>query len=134
MPGTAPFPGDGPTGTVRPMGEAGGERRSAPTAFRLTDGLPVDVLVPLGGGDHVVLPGEVTDVAGSTVTVRMDDGVAALTVATTRRCVVVWGDDGDETAALVRAGRRVDDVDAPTTIELVLEDVRRLVEPRPATT
>jgi hypothetical protein len=58
----------------------------------------------------------------------MEDGAAALTVAMTRRCILVWGPIGDERCALVRSGSRTDDVHSPTTIELVLEDVRPLVE------
>jgi len=103
------------------------DRRAAPPAFRLTGDLPVDILVPLGR-DHLVLRGTVVELAGSTVTVAMEDGVAALTVATTNHCMLVWGPDGDERCAVVRAGHRVDDVHSPTTIELVLEDVRPLAE------
>lgn len=99
-----------------------------PTAFRLAGGLPVDVLVPIGAGDHLVLRGTLVELAGSTVTVAMEDGAAALAVATTNRCVVVWGPEGRERCALVRTGRRVDDVHSPTTLELVLEEVRTLAE------
>lgn len=104
------------------------DRRAAGEQFQLTGDLPVDVLVPMSGGDHLVLPGTVVAIAGPTITVRMADGAAALTVATTSRCVVVWGPDDDERCALVRAGRRVDDVHSPTTIELVLEEVRALAD------
>lgn len=99
-----------------------------PTAFRLAGTLPVDVLVPVGAGDHLVFTGTLVEMAGSTVTVRMESGAAALAVATTNRCVLVWGDDGRERCALVRTGRRTDDVHSPTTIELVLEDVKTLAE------
>jgi hypothetical protein len=104
------------------------ERRASTTGFRLAGDLPVDVLVPVGLTDHLVLPGTVVSLGESTVVVAMADGVAALTIAATNRCILVWGPDGDESCALVRSGRRVDDVHSPTTIELVLEEVRPLAE------
>jgi hypothetical protein len=104
------------------------DRRAPMPAFRLAGDLPVDVLVPVGAGDHLVLPGTVVELRDSTVTVAMEDGVAALTIATTKRCVLVWGDEGEESCALVRTGRRVDDVHSPTTIELVLEEVQMLAD------
>ena len=106
----------------------GADRRSMPPTFRLAGDLPIDVLVPVGAGDHLVFGGTLVELAGSSVTVAMESGAAALTVATTNRCVLVWGDDGTERCALVRAGRRVDDVHSPTTLELVLEDVKTLAE------
>ena len=99
-----------------------------PTAFRLAGGLPVDVLVPVGAGDHLVFTGRLEELAGSTVTVAMETGAAALAVATTNRCVLVWGEEGSERCALVRTGRRTDDVLSPTTLELVLEDVKTVAE------
>jgi hypothetical protein len=104
------------------------DRRAPVPAFRLAGDLVVDVLVPVGAGDHLVLSGTVVELGDSTVTVAMTDGVAALTVATTNRCVLVWGEDGAESCALVRTGRRVDDVHSPTTIELVLEEVQLLAD------
>ena len=104
------------------------DRRASTTRFRLAGDLPVDVLVPVGPSDHLVLPGTVVSLGESTVVVAMADGVAALTIAATNRCVLVWGPDGDESCALVRSGRRTDDVHSPTTIELVLEEVRPLAE------
>lgn len=103
------------------------ERRTAPSPFRLAGDLPVDVLVPIGQ-DQLVLSGTVAEVAEKTVTVAMEDGAAALTVAMTRRCVLVWGPPGEEQCALVRSGRRVEDVRSPTTIELVLEEVSPLAD------
>lgn len=111
---------------------AASDRRAAPTSFRLAGELAVDVLVPMGSGDHLVLPGQVVQVSGAAVTVTMADGAAALTVAATPRCVLVWGDDGDETFAMVRSGRRVDDVRSPTTIEVVLEEVRPMPDRVPS--
>lgn len=100
-----------------------------PTSFRLTGDLLVDVLVPVGdNGDHLVLTGRVVELGESTVAVSMSDGAAALTVAAAKRCVLVWGPEEHERCALVRTGRRADDVLSPTTIELVLEDVRPLTE------
>ena len=104
------------------------ERRAPVPGFRLAGDLAVDVLVPVGAGDHLVLPGTVVELRDTTVTVAMADGVAALTVASTNRCVLVWGADGEESCALVRTGRRVDDVHSPTTIELVLEEVQLLAD------
>ena len=104
------------------------DRRASTTWFRLAGDLPVDVLVPVGPTDHVVLSGVVVSLGDSTVTVAMHDGLSALTIAATNRCVLVWGPDGDESCALVRSGRRVDDVHSPTTIELVLEEVRPLAD------
>lgn len=103
------------------------ERRAAAPTFTLTDGLAVEVIVPLVD-DHLVLGGRVVQLTDTTVTLAMDDGPAALTVAMARRCVLVWGPEGDERCALVRNGSRVDDVRSPTTIELVLEDVKALAE------
>lgn len=103
------------------------ERRRAPAPFRLAGDLDVDVLVPIGE-DHLVLAGRVVDVAQQTVTIDLRDGAAALAVAMTTRCVLVWGPTDGEQCALVRSGRRVDDVHSPTTIELVLEEVRPLAD------
>jgi hypothetical protein len=105
-------------------------RRAEVAAFTLLDGLAVEIVVPLGG-DHLVFDGRVVQLTGNTVTVSVDDGPSALTVAMSRRCVIVWGEEGAEQAALVRSGRRVDDVHSPTTIELVLEDVLPLAEVAP---
>jgi hypothetical protein len=103
------------------------ERRATPPAFTLTDGLEVEVVLPLTGSeDHLVLPGRVVRLTGSTVTVALHDGASALAIAMRPRCVLVWGEEGSERAALVRSGSRVDDVHSSTTIELVLEDVRDL--------
>jgi RNase P/RNase MRP subunit p29 len=110
------------------MGEApstGQERRTRAPSFTLTEGLDVEVIVPVGE-DHLLLSGSVVQLTDTTVTLDMEDGPSALTVAMTRRCVLVWGPEGDERCALVRNGRRVDDVRTPTTIELVLEDVQPL--------
>jgi hypothetical protein len=108
------------------------ERRAPAPSFRLSGDLEVEVLVPIGE-DHVVLPATVVELAEKTVTLAMEDGAAALTVAMTRRCLLVWGARGEEQCALVRSGRRVDDVHSPTTIELVLEEVRPLSEVAPRT-
>lgn len=106
---------------------ANAERRAPSPPFVLTDGLEVDVLVPLAG-DHLILGGQVVQITDTTVTLRMASGADALAVAAAHRCVVVWGVEGEERCALVRNGHRVDDVRTPTTIELVLEDVRPLAE------
>jgi hypothetical protein len=108
------------------------ERRTPISAYRLSGDLAVDVLVPARFGAPVVLPGVVLELGDSTVTIAMGDGAAALTVATTKRCVLVWGPEGSESCALVRTGRRVDDVHSPTTLELVLEEVRPLADLAPA--
>jgi hypothetical protein len=97
------------------------ERRAAPAAFRLAGELAVEVLVPISKDDYLSLPGTLVGLAGATVTVAMADGVSALTVATSTSCLLVWG-QAPEQRALVRAGRRVDDVHSPTTLELVLQD------------
>jgi len=110
------------------MGEAratGEDRRTGAPTFTLTEGLDVEVIVPVGE-DHLLLSGLVVQLTDTTVILDMEDGPSALTVAMSRRCVLVWGPEGDERCALVRNGRRVDDVRTPTTIELVLEDVQPL--------
>ena len=111
------------------------DRRTPPRAFRLAGELTVEVLVPMGSGDHLVLPGKVQEVAGAAVTVTMADGAAALAVAASPRCILVWGDESDERFAMAHSGRRIDDVRSPTTIELVLEDLvdlpDRLADPQP---
>jgi hypothetical protein len=104
------------------------ERRAAAPSFRLAGELAVEILVPIGDDDFIALPGTVTELAGTTVTVAMADGVAALTVATSTSCMLVWRADGAEHVARVHAGRRVDDVHSPTTLELVLEDAELLAE------
>lgn len=105
----------------------GEDRRATAPPFTLTDGLEVEVVVPMGD-DHLVLAGHVAELSDTTVTLVMEDGPAALTVAMARRCILVWGPKGAERCALVRNGRRVDDVRSPTTIELVLEDVQALAD------
>jgi hypothetical protein len=102
-------------------------RRANHASFRLTGDLDVDVVIPIGD-DHLVLHGTVVELADNTVTIAMDDGAAALRVAISHHSVLVWGPEGEERCALVRSGRRVDDVHSPTTIELVIEDVRPLAE------
>lgn len=94
-----------------------------PRAFRLAGELAVEVLVPIGPGDHLVLPGRLVEVAGAVATVTMADGAAALAVASSPRCILVWGDEGEESFAMARSGRRVDDVRSPTTVEVVLEEL-----------
>ncbi len=108
------------------MEETAQERRTGTPAFTLTDGLDVEVVLPVADDDHLVLPGRVVRLTDTTVTLAMDDGASALAIAMRPRCVLVWGDEGEERAALVRSGSRVDDVHSSTTIELVLEDVRDL--------
>lgn len=104
-----------------------GDRRAPAPTFVLTDGLDVEVVVPLGE-DHLVFTGRVVQLTDKTVTVALDDGPATLTVAMVRRCLLVWGPEGGEQCALVRSGRRVEDIRSPTTIELVLEEVKSLAE------
>lgn len=103
------------------------DRRTTHASFRLTGDLDVDVVIPMGD-DHLVLHGTVAELADNTVTIAMDDGAAALRVAIAHHSVLVWGPEGDERCALVRSGRRVDDVHSPTTIEVVIEDVRPLAD------
>jgi hypothetical protein len=112
---------------VDPVQTTTEERRTPAPAFTLLDGLAVEILVPLAG-DHLVFSGRVVQLTETTVTVALDDGPTALSVAMCRRCVLVWGEEGVEQCALVRNGRRVDDVHSPTTIELVLEEVRPLTD------
>lgn len=107
------------------------DRRVTHPSFRLTGDLDVDVVIPLGD-DHLVLHGTVVELADSTVTIAMEDGAAALRVAIAHHSVLVWGPEGNEQCALVRSGRRVDDVHSPTTIEVVIEDVRPLADLRSA--
>jgi hypothetical protein len=103
------------------------DRRGDHASFRLAGDLDVDVVIPMGE-DHLVLHGTVVELADNTVSIAMDDGAAALRVAIAHHSVLVWGPEGEERCALVRSGRRVDDVHSPTTIEVVIEDVRPLAD------
>ena len=103
------------------------ERRTAAPSFTLLDGLAVEVLVPLAG-DHLVFSGRGRPADRDDGHRRPRRRPHRLTVAMVRRCVLVWGEEGAEQCALVRNGRRVDDVHSPTTIELVLEEVRPLAD------
>jgi len=112
------------------------DRRVTHPSFRLLGDLAAEVLVPMGRGhderDHLALAVTIVGVGDNTVTVDAADGAAALRIAIAQHSVLVWGPEGEEQCALVRSGRRVDDVHSPTTIELVIEDVRPLAELAPA--
>lgn len=102
-------------------------RRQAAPPLTLLGSFQVAVVVPVAD-DHETLVGTLVRMTGKTVAVEMHDGTAALTVSIAPRAVLVFGEVGQERAALVRPGRRVEDVHSPTTIELVLDDVALLAD------
>jgi hypothetical protein len=106
---------------------ADSERRHDAPPLTLLGSFGVAVVVPVGD-DHETLDGTLVRMTGTTVAVDMHSGTAALTVSIAPRAVLLFGEQGQEKAALVRPGRRVDDVHSPTTIELVLDDVAPLAE------
>lgn len=108
------------------------DRRVTHPSFRLLGGLRAEVLVPMGPAqaprDHMAFAVSIVGVGDDTVTVEAVDGAAALRIAIAQHCVLVWGPASEEQCALVRSGRRVDDVHSPRALELVIEDVRPLAD------
>lgn len=102
-------------------------RRHDAAPLTLLGSFAVAVVVPVGD-EHETLAGTLVRMTGTTVAVDMHTGSAALTVSIAPRAVLVFGEEGLEKAALVRPGRRVEDIHSPTTIELVLDDVAPLAD------
>ena len=99
-----------------------GERRGSGHPFRLTKGLAVEVLIDLGSDGDLVVPAEVIAMSDRTVSIEVADGPLGLAVNMSPRCTVVVAGDTPLRAVPARPGRRTDDVQSPTVLELVLEE------------
>jgi hypothetical protein len=97
------------------------ERRARASAFTLTKGLPVELVISLGPEEELVVPARVVAMTERTVTVEVADGALGLAVEMSPWCTVVVAGDSPSEAVLARPGRRVDDVHSPTLLELVLD-------------
>ena len=80
-------------------------RRHDAAPLTLLGSFRVAVVVPVGD-EHETLDGTLVRMTGTTVAVDMHEGGAALTVSIAPRAVLVFGESGQEKAALVRPGRR----------------------------
>ena len=97
------------------------ERRTRASAFTLTKGLPVELVIGLGPEEELVVPARVVAMTERTVTVEVADGALGLAVEMSPWCTVVVGGDSPDEAVLARPGRRVGDVHSPTLLEIVLD-------------
>jgi len=104
---------------------ADADRRGPTSPFTLTKGLAVELIVPLGDREELVVPASVVAMTDRTVSVEVADGPLGLAVGMSPRCTVLVAGDTPLQAVVARPGRRTEDVHSPTTIELVLETSTR---------
>jgi hypothetical protein len=97
------------------------ERRAPASAFTLTKGLPVELLISLGPEEELVIPARVVAMTERTVTVEVANGALGLAVEMSPWCTVIVAGDASDEGVLTRPGRRVEDVHSPTLLELVLD-------------
>jgi hypothetical protein len=102
-------------------GMADPERRAPASAFTLTSGLSVELVIGLGPEEELVVPARVVAMTERTVTVEVADGPLGLAVEMSPWCTVLVAGDSPVDAVVARPGRRVDDVHSPTLLELVLD-------------
>jgi hypothetical protein len=115
---------------------ADGDRRGSSSAFTLTRGLAVEIVIGFGGDQELVVPASVEAMTDRTVRIRVPDGPLGLAVGMSPHCTVVVTGDSHFQAVHARPGRRIDDVRSPTLLELVLDEpaIALATEPEPAPT